>query len=468
MIAVERHKNATPVNLYVKPQLALIFPYLQGDQIENGAIMSLRSKSFEQMFKSQSYERLVTLERSGPSPSPARHRMKSEKSLNQLFGHVTDTAKGLDDTENAEADDIDEIRLNYIEILRSCYYHQIENGSLEEYGDLTYSLFQGLDFCEHRGQPLNDWEATRMASDTRVVLANRIFVMTLRRLKQLWRRERKCCSGLDLYLDPVNFKIRFLVRQNLAFVRAHRHAQQIFQDRFLRVYGKLSPAESQIIQESQAQIRKAEADVNDIDQEDVLSVKGHLLSLILLNNSIQYVERLSRQKLIPEAQASELLQVLDGLVEDTWVCEELTHSGRLSTSTQIIRLQQLPTHIMEEFNIWEAIDEMNKVTSSPGGLRDSKMLFQGSTPPRMKMKRSPSSRSVFHSKWEIETAIQTVDTAPTESERTAPMDSERTNNSIVDDAPGDTQQFAALPTIPTLGNLMQRNETADDSSPPTF
>ena len=107
MIAVERHKNATPVNLYVKPQLALIFPYLQGDQIENGAIMSLRSKSFEQMFKSQSYERLVTLERSGPSPSPARHRMKSEKSLNQLFGHVTDTATGLDDTENVEADDID-------------------------------------------------------------------------------------------------------------------------------------------------------------------------------------------------------------------------------------------------------------------------------------------------------------------------------------------------------------------------
>jgi len=110
MIAVERHKNATPVNLYVKPQLALIFPYLQGDQIENGAIMSLRSKSFEQMFKSQSYERLVTLERSGPSPSPARHRMKSEKSLNQLFGHMADTAKGLDDTENIEADDIDEIR----------------------------------------------------------------------------------------------------------------------------------------------------------------------------------------------------------------------------------------------------------------------------------------------------------------------------------------------------------------------
>ena len=40
------------------------------------------------------------------------------------------------DTEN-KSDDINEVRLNYIEILRSSYYHQIENGSLEEFGDLS-------------------------------------------------------------------------------------------------------------------------------------------------------------------------------------------------------------------------------------------------------------------------------------------------------------------------------------------
>ena len=66
-----------------------------------------------------------------------------------------------------------------------------------------------------------------------------------------------------------------------------------------------------MLEESQAQIKLAEADVNDIEREDVLAVKGHLLSLILLNKSIQYVEQLSRQNLIPEAAASELLGVLD-------------------------------------------------------------------------------------------------------------------------------------------------------------
>lgn len=191
-----------------------VFPYLSGDQVEGGTILSLRSKSFEQLFKSQSYERLLALERTCPQ-SPARRSVREHPIWRDVFDVQSDQ-----DESNAEIA-IDEVRLNYIEILRSSYYHQIENGSLEEHGDLTYSLFQGLDFCEDISAPLNDWVATKTASDTRVVLANSIFLMVLRRFKQLWRRERKFCTGLDL-LDPTTFKVRFLVRQNLAFVGAHR------------------------------------------------------------------------------------------------------------------------------------------------------------------------------------------------------------------------------------------------------
>ena len=223
MVAVERHKNATPVNEYVTPRLERVFPYLS-DDLENGAIMSLRSKSFELLFsKSHSYERLVTLERCSPSPGGRRKKVMSIRNL----GEVLDAVQPDNEEHHTEnkSDDINEVRLNYIEILRSSYYHQIENGSLEEFGDLSYSLFQGLDFCEdtcaNKGQPLNDWEATRVASDTRVVLANRIFVMLLRKFKQLWKRDKKL-GPEDLFLDPQNFKIRFLVRQHLAFVRAHR------------------------------------------------------------------------------------------------------------------------------------------------------------------------------------------------------------------------------------------------------
>lgn len=137
----------------------------------------------------------------------------------------------------------------------------------------------------------------------------------------------------------------------------HRRAQQVFESQFASK--PLTPAEAQIIEESNAQIRLAEADLSGIDQATVNAVKGHLLSLIILNKSVKYVEHLSRQRLIPEAAASELLEVLDGHVENVWLCEKLAHDGRLSTSTQVARLKQLPRNILDEFEIWDAIGEMS-------------------------------------------------------------------------------------------------------------
>lgn len=149
----------------------------------------------------------------------------------------------------------------------------------------------------------------------------------------------------------------------------YRHARTIFVEKF--AHKPLTPAEAQIIEESQAQIRLAESDLNDIDQVDIGGVKAHLLCLILLNTSVRYVEQLSRQNLIPEAAASELLEALDENVENVWTCEKLAHGERLNTSTQITRLQQLPSRLIEEFNIWEAIEEMQKTSLSPRGSKST-------------------------------------------------------------------------------------------------
>ena len=111
------------------------------------------------------------------------------------------------------------------------------------------------------------------------------------------------------------FKIRFLVRHNLTFVRAHtqatflqnsihsyflwyrfqaylRHSRKVFEGEFAS--NPLTSAEAKVTEESQAQVKLAEADLNDIDEADVSAVKGYLLCLILLNKSVQYVERFSR------------------------------------------------------------------------------------------------------------------------------------------------------------------------------
>lgn len=126
----------------------------------------------------------------------------------------------------------------------------------------------------------------------------------------------------------------------------------------------LTAVEEQIIKESEAQIKLAEADLNDIDQVDVNTVKGHLLTMVLLNKSVQFVEQLSRQNLIPEEAASELLEKLDRYVENVSLCDKLDtdHNERLSMTTMLVRLRQLPRNIIEEFNIRAAIDEMSRTS----------------------------------------------------------------------------------------------------------
>ena len=157
----------------------------------------------------------------------------------------------------------------------------------------------------------------------------------------------------------------------------------------------MTPAEAQVIEESNGQIQLAEADLNDIDQVDVMAVKGHLLCLVLLNNSVKYVERLSRQHLIPEQAASELLQVLDDQVENVWVCSKLVHDGRLSTSTQLTRLRQLPPDIIQEFDIWRQIAEISQnsfIPPSTSPLRQSifRQRCDGGSGENLQVKMAPN------------------------------------------------------------------------------
>jgi hypothetical protein len=165
--------------------------------------------------------------------------------------------------------------------------------------------------------------------------------------------------------------MRFLIRLNLAFVNAHRHARKEFASNFAS--SPLKPAEARILQESEAQLRLAEEDLKNIDRVDVITVKGHLLCLILLNQAIQFVEQLCKQNLIPEDAASELLEKLDKYVENVSLCDkmELEHKDRLNQSTKIIRLRQLPQNIVTEFNILAAIEEMTKSNLYPPGRRSS-------------------------------------------------------------------------------------------------
>lgn len=343
VIAVHWYKNNCPEYLYSTPHLEHVIPYLC-HSLPSGEVRITKSDLSPVM-----HDQVLTHRRASIV------RMREHYKWDSVFGSCSSSNYSLDDDDDCACG---EARLNFIEILRSAYHHQIEMGALQSYGDLQYSLFQSLDFCEDaaaKGLPLNDWEATKVASATKVGIVDRMFTLFLLRLKQIWRQRKMSCASL---IDFDEFEIWMLVRQSLAFVRAHRRAQKQFEEHFAS--SPLTAAEKKVLDESKTQVMLAQADLDDIDSIDVERITGHMLCTILLNGGVQYVETLSKQGLIPDKDAGEMLEELDECIENVMVCKKFAHEGRLSLAKQVEKLRQLPSNTLDEFNLWNAIEEMSR------------------------------------------------------------------------------------------------------------
>lgn len=283
-------------------------------------------------------------------------KLKGQYKWENVFGSFSSSKASRDGTEDPDA--VDEARLNFIEILRSAYHFQIKRGELEPKGDLHYSLFQSLDFAEDaaaKGLPLNDWEATKVASATKVVLADHLFNVFLLQLRQMWKQKKVSCA---FGVDVDEFSVWMLVRQSVAFVRAHRQAQKEFEEHFASSPPTL--AEEKVLEESKTQVLLAEGDLDGIDRDDVERIKGLMLCRILLNEAVQYVETLSKQNLIPVKDAGEVLEELGECIENVTICKKFDHEGRLSLAMQVDRLRQLPSDRLDEFNLWTVIEVMSE------------------------------------------------------------------------------------------------------------
>lgn len=349
MAAVEWHKNNTPQYLYSKPRLEHVVPYLYRPSAgEEEPKFAESSIGFERL------GRVLTNRRASIM------KMKEHHKWDDVFGSFDSSKSSIVSTLDSEA--VSEARLNFIEILRSAYHHQIKVSELESDGELHYSLFQSLDFCEDaaaKSLPLNDWEATKVASATKVVLVDQCFTVFCLRLKQMRRNRKISCS---FGFDVDRFGIWMIVRQSMAFVRAHRRAQREFKEHFAS--SPPTPAENQVLDESSSQIMAAEADLSDIDPIDIERIKGNFLCSILLTEGAQYVETLSNQGLMPEKEAGEMLEELDVFIENVTLCDDFGHEGRLSLAVQTTRLRQLPSTVLNELDLWEAIEEMSERAGS--------------------------------------------------------------------------------------------------------
>ena len=121
------------------------------------------------------------------------------------------------------------------------------------------------------------------------------------------------------------------IMHSLAFVQAHRVTQKIFREQFSSVH--LSPTEENVIFESKEQIKLAESVLSEIDQFDVDLITLHFACHILRNIRVKYAEKLAKQGLVPEKEASILLQELDNHIGNLLNCRELD-CNKVRTSTE--------------------------------------------------------------------------------------------------------------------------------------
>ncbi len=128
-----------------------------------------------------------------------------------------------------------------------------------------------------------------------------------------------------------HFGMLFLVEELLAFIKAHEIAEKAFKD-LSQGDGndELTQAENIVLQESANQVLLAEQALDKFDAKEVQQIKSHYACNIILNKAAAYYERLSRQGLVSEREAGELIEEIEANILHTKECLDTSHTGELS------------------------------------------------------------------------------------------------------------------------------------------
>mmetsp|Transcript_14784 Transcript_14784/g.20973 ORF Transcript_14784/g.20973 Transcript_14784/m.20973 type:complete len:914 (+) Transcript_14784:196-2937(+) len=317
--AVKRHQEKTPPHSYSHPHLANVLPYvISGPALdENSEAKERKSKKSRDSISGNRRQR-ISLSRFPILPSTRPSLRDSAR------GSVWDLRSSSVEIKM----EANEERLIFIKALRSAYHYLIGKGEVESRGFLPYSLFKSLDYAQDkaaRGQPLSDWDALCAASNS---LASRVNMILLR-VKRIFRLSKITVKKFHAELE--HFGMLFLVQELLTFIKAHEIAEKAFKD-LSQGDGndELSQAENIVLQESVNQVLLAEQALEKFDAKEVQQIKSHYACNIILNRAAAYYERLSRQGLMSEREAGELIEEIEANILHTKECLDTSHTGELS------------------------------------------------------------------------------------------------------------------------------------------
>ncbi len=209
-----------------------------------------------------------------------------------------------------------EERVIFISVLRCAYYRLIKLGELEARGFIAHSLFQSLNLAEDaasRCLPLDDWNALQVSSRSWAMPAESMM--------------RGLFNQKNVHFDQEFFVASFKVRQITAFTIAHEWAKKTFKREFSKCGdGELTEAEEAVLNESDEQVKLADAALSKLDATDVKLLTGRYACQILLNRAAYYIAELEEHGFMSGREAGELLDELHGHISDLFETHEM---GRL-------------------------------------------------------------------------------------------------------------------------------------------
>lgn len=289
--AVQLNKESVAASSYKKPNLKKILPYLAGSDVDE-AVQNISDISQGE----EHSDSLATDEEVAEHNRPGSLRRES----------------GFD------FELVKELRLTFIELVRSAYNTMVEKGELTSKtsnGVVVYALEQSLDFAMdavQKGEALGDWEASMLVSSS------------------VTDDAKGCVSRLNFFKKNVGdghagsrffIQLRFDVIRALAFISAHRTAQKEFARDFNECSNDFQAAAEIVKQESEVQVSEAEELLQSFDQNYVKAIVSNLFCVILLNKTARYIESLASTGLLTSREAH-------GLIEE--VSESLVHLYKAS------------------------------------------------------------------------------------------------------------------------------------------
>lgn len=277
----------------------------------------------------------------------------------------------------ATQQEVIELRMVFIELVRSTYAEYVNNGAMDARqfdGILVFSLFESLDQSADdasKGRPLNDWRHSQIEFNRWIYEGKRRVSVGKGKVQQ------SVCCGPELidYLSIGKAQAALEISRGLAFIFAHREAQNKFRSYFAERRVAVPPAEKLVLEESAAQVEEAENLLKSFDEKIVKSVLSHALCLELLNGGAKYIEMLLESGLLKEREGRAYLMSMDNSIHQVSLCDLDKHPSGLSEKDKAEIIKKLKSSLGKDSSVKKADDE-----GEHPWLRDSMMRRRSVAP----------------------------------------------------------------------------------------